>query len=336
MKVKRLLHIVGYWLWIGFTGGAVVLLLVATPIENFLRDHQTARARIDFAMVAIALSWIIISFIAAWLIDRQLRSVRFQLTAHVAGVVLCGAIFSIFLQAGTGVFSSARAEEEQVGRFLFGPYPDEKTCQRLKSEGYTGVIALLNSVVPFEAVLLEKEKTMTDAAGLTLIEIPMLPWVSENRESIDKLKALGATGKERYYVHCYLGRHRVDLARVTLLEAQGVEVKRTVRLPDKFERDNIYVIDERIIIGPLPTEEEWFNFIGRSGIRHVVSLLNPKTHQRWADEERRAANDLGLELHFLSVPEANSFIRSTNEMIYVHSYRLDSRTEELTRMLSDE
>jgi len=333
--MKRMLHIVGYWLWIGFTGGALVLLLVATPIENWLRDHHAPQARIDFAMAGIALAWIFISFIGALIIDRQLRSMRFQLTAHAVGVVLCGAVFSIFLQAGSGVFSSARAEEEQVGRFTFGPYPNEKTCERLKSEGYTGVIALLNSVVPFEAILLEKEKTMTGAAGLTLTEIPMLPWISENRESIDKLKALGATGSGRYYVHCYLGRHRVDLARVTLLGAQGMVVKEKVEMPERFERDNIYIIDERIIVGPLPTAEEWFHYIGRSGVKHIVSLLNPKTHERWTNEETRAANDLGIDIQFLSVAEADSFIRSTNETVYVHSYRLDSRTEELTRMLSE-
>lgn len=332
--MKRALHILGYWLWIGFTGGALVLLLIATPLEHFLRDHQTPQAKIDFVMAGIAILWVFISFIAALVIDHQVHSIRFQLTAHVVGIVLCGAIFTLFLQAGAGGFSSARAEEAREGRFLFGPYPDDEACQRLKREGYEGVITLLDPFVPFEAVLLEKERAMTHAAGLLLIEIPMLPWISENRTSLDTLKTLGATGSERYYVHCYLGRHRVDLARATLLAASGTEVTRTVLMPEKFERDHIRVIDQRIFIGPLPTEEEWFLYIGRSGIEHVVSLLSPETDRLWADEERRAARDLGINVHFLSVSEADSFIRRTDGMIYVHSFRLDARTEKLTRMLS--
>ena len=47
----------GLWLWIGFSGGAVVLLLVATPVESVLKEWG-CRGRMDIFLGGIALAWV--------------------------------------------------------------------------------------------------------------------------------------------------------------------------------------------------------------------------------------------------------------------------------------
>lgn len=313
--MKRTLNLLGYWLWIGFAGGAIILLWVATPIEAWLKENGTPRAKVDFAMAGIALGWVAASFAAAWIVGSRLRTTRIRIAAHACGVVLCAIVFNIFLQAGAGFFSSARADEEQVGRFLFGPYPDEKIAERLQNEGYVGIIALLNSVVPFEAVLLEDERAIAAAAGLELIEVPMLPWVSDNKASLARLRELAKSGTGRYYVHCYLGRHRVDLARTTLLDAQGLSSNRRKEFPSELERGPVTRISENVFAGPYPTDEEWFHAIGRTGVRHVVVTLNDK---KWIDRAKVAALDLDIQVH---VPEnreaAKELINSLDGRVYV-------------------
>ncbi len=336
--MKRAAHLLGFWLWLGFSGGAIVLLFVATPIESYLKGKGMPQVRIDMILSGIALSWVAASFLAARAATRRLPTPRGRWAAHVAGATACAVVFTIFLQAGAGGFGFARAEESSEGRFTFGPYPDEIAIARLKQEGYTGIISLLNPLIPFEAVLLEKERQAVAAAGLSMIEAPMLPWVSSNRESLDKLVQMafagakdGSANSKRYYVHCYLGHHRVELARITLMDAQGIRVQPVdAGLPEEFELGPLTLIGDSIVVGPLPTQEEYF-LLRRAGVRHIVSLLNPRTESIWLKADQEAARDLNMELHILPANDPSEgaatakTIRALHGKVYIHAYLIDER-----------
>jgi ADP-ribose pyrophosphatase YjhB (NUDIX family) len=342
---RRILHVAAFWLWIGFAGGAAVLLLVATPLESALTGRGASRGEVDIALTVLALAWIAASFFAALGLEFGARFRSAKARMHVLGALACGAVFVAFLQGGSGVFSGFRSSAETWSdRFTFGPYPDRDDFRRLHGEGYSAVVSLLNPIIPFEAVLLEREREAARETGLELVEIPMLPWVSDNRQGRELLSALARSKRGRYYVHCYLGRHRADLARFTILEAEGFprEAPAPIEWPPAFERGPVTRAAESWVVGPLPTEEEWVEFVMRSGARHVVSLLDPSDSAEHAliEEERDIARNLGLEFHLgeagveAEVDSTIAFMRGLEGMVYVHAYGADPRTERLMRRIA--
>lgn len=344
--MKRLAHILGLWLWIGFSGGAVVLLLVATPVESVLKEWGMSRGRMDIFLGGVALAWVAGSFFASYFLEQNLRTTAVRATAHVLGAAISIGVFFLFLQAGAGIFGRFRHNVEDLSdRFSFGPYPDAEACVKIKDEGFTGVISLLNSAVPFEAVLLSRERDSAKAAGLELVEIPMLPWISENKASLDRLRELARSNEGKYYVHCYLGRHRADLAKFTIQEALNIAqgAPPAIRLPDKFERGPVERMSDSLVIGPLPTGEEWFEFLVRSGTRHVVALYDPHNPEDapWTAQEKKTTEDLGLELHLVGyrsdrdADSAAALVRNLPGQVYLHSYLLDARTRRVAELVKE-
>jgi protein tyrosine phosphatase (PTP) superfamily phosphohydrolase (DUF442 family) len=335
---RRVIHVLGFWLWIGFSGGAGVLLLVAAPLESFLAARGASRGQVDIALSVLALAWVAASFLVALCLEFMPRFRHRKAAIHVAGAVVFVAVFIAFVQAGSGVFSRFRGQTETWSdRFTFGPYPDAEDCRRLRGEGYSAIVSLLNPIIPFEAVLLERERSASGEAGLEFVEIPMLPWITDNRQALDKLAALVRSRKGRYYVHCYLGRHRADLARYTILEIEGQprRVPAPIALPARFERGVVTRLSDTLIIGPLPTDEEWIEFVMRSGTRHVVCLLDPAdtAERAMIEQERETARNLGIDFHLAEADDEGAadstlaMIRALDGAIYVHAYAPDRRTD---------
>jgi protein tyrosine phosphatase (PTP) superfamily phosphohydrolase (DUF442 family) len=332
--MKRLLHFLALWLWIGFAGGAVVLFVVATPLEHHLQVAGWDQHRVDLAMRALAGAWVLGSAAAAWFLSGRLRG-RSAAAAHAIGLVCSVAAFAAFLRAGGGAFAAFRAGESDVGdRFVFGGYPDAIQIRALRSDGFTGVVSLLSPMVPFEAVLIGEERAAVQEAGLAFVQVPMLPWISTNEAALDTLRALARTGTGRYYVHCYLGRHRTELARYAMLEAAGVAaVPPRMTLPDSLERGPLIRVDSAVLLGPLPTRDEWFDVVVRSGTRRVIALLDPadRDDRAWIDQERAQAASSGVA--FLVMPvhrraDANAVgdsVRASPLRTYVHAFRTDDR-----------
>lgn len=74
-------------------------------------------------------------------------------------------------------------------RFVFGPDPTAKRLRELEAEGFVAVISLLHpTAVPFETKLLADERRHASEAGIELIHLPMIPWVSSNADSLDALQ----------------------------------------------------------------------------------------------------------------------------------------------------
>lgn len=107
-------------------------------------------------------------------------------------------------------------------RLASGPYPQRADLLRLKRQGYTVVIALLDGRLPQERALQLQEAERAREIGLELRLFPLgyLPLHSSaNRDMVTRLADFVASRPgDKMYFHCYLGRHRVGLARDTLIK----------------------------------------------------------------------------------------------------------------------
>jgi hypothetical protein len=168
-------------------------------------------------------------------------------------------------------------------QFIFGAYPDEPKLLELKREGVTAVISLQHPGVVIEREGISAEKDATQKLHLNFIQAPMLPWVSDNEASLEKLRVIARTGRGIIYVHCGLGRDRVNVAK-RVIEAEGNkialgnDVKAATSFADRpvpFERGSLAHIDHGKWLIPYPNKHEMFGFVLGGQAGHVVSLLDP-------------------------------------------------------------
>jgi protein tyrosine phosphatase (PTP) superfamily phosphohydrolase (DUF442 family) len=195
-------------------------------------------------------------------------------------------------------------------RFVFGPYPDRVALARLKRQGFTGVISLLHpAVAPFEPRLLAQERQAAREVGIQLIHTPMLPWISENEESTERIRQLARSGQGRYYVHCYLGKDRVNVVRRLLMdgdasvaEARTENGARRIADMPAFERGGIYHFQD-VHVGPFPTDEEWLGYVLSGSVKQVLSLLDTANAEdaTWIAKERGLGRQYRMPVEFAPI-----------------------------------
>lgn len=106
-----------------------------------------------------------------------------------------------------------------------GPYPHEQELRQLKKDGYSGLISLLDTRLPQERALLRLEQRMASSLGMELASFPLsyLPVESDaNRETVERVRRFVQDRPGvKLYMHCYLGRHRVEYVRKSFVSAEG-------------------------------------------------------------------------------------------------------------------
>ena len=170
--------------------------------------------------------------------------------------------------------------------FVFGPYPSKNQIIQLKKENYSGIISLLHpAVVPFEPKLIYDEDAAAKEAGIEVIHTPMLPWVSQNIASIETIKKLIVTGKGKYYVHCYLGKDRVNVVR-RIIESQNVSTDagnintyRTLNEIKNFAEGPLFYLGKAVYLLPHPSEEECLGYLLSGYVKQVVSLIDVESSE---------------------------------------------------------
>ncbi|GLI39199.1 hypothetical protein KI811_03905 [Geobacter hydrogenophilus] len=98
-------------------------------------------------------------------------------------------------------------------RILVGPYPHLDEMKALKRSGVQTVISLLDTSLPQEKALAEREAENAQHLGVEVYFFPLgyIPVNSEqNRKMRDKIIALVSSNQKKLYIHCYLGRHRAN------------------------------------------------------------------------------------------------------------------------------
>lgn len=339
---------------LGFAGGVLYLLFFLVPFEQWLVDSGTSQETIDVVLDALILGWVLFGFVLTGLYARLFlrRGGGLLVAAGVAAASVAGAVVVFFamldsdLLAAAGQLGQQSAQEDQ--RIVFGPYPDAGRLEELQAEGYDGVIALLSPKVPFERVLLEQEEDNGQKAGIRVYSRPMLPWITGNEASLEAIKALATQKDKQFYIHCYLGKHRVDIVRQELEAGAPDPTEREVDLPYRFERGEVITYEgERIILGPYPTGEEWFEYVLRRDVDEIVSTLDPDNPEDapWIEEERKIAEENGLKFTLMPLdplsPDPDAVRRVVRHVedaegkVYVHDFLDAGRFEALERGLGE-
>lgn len=298
-KTSRVLTSLYLWATCGFTLGTLLLLGPVRWITTSLRASGSSPT-LEGATVLLAIG---ILFVVSGMAARVLSGLAASQTwtpKKTAALVLPGALAlgTMALWMNPKYLVKPAALSEHSEHFFIGPYPLGDDLIRIKRKGYTAVVSLLHpAVVPFEPKLIRDERAAAKRAGITLIEIPMLPWVSGNLEALEKIRLLAADTSARYYVHCYLGRDRVNVVRRALQQMQkkvSGSVGQTARSLDSlqtFERGTVERLADGVYLTPYPSDEEYFGYIIAGGVRTVVSLLDPADagDTLWIGKEKQLA-----------------------------------------------
>jgi protein tyrosine phosphatase (PTP) superfamily phosphohydrolase (DUF442 family) len=292
-----------YFLFVGFPTGLFTLLMGPTKwviqISQYYRFPDNVE---DILQKVVIVLFVVISFFIAWWLHKKHAGFKSNfLRWGVFSFFALNFLFAVYMfsyHPEKLIALADSAESEIIGQhveFVFGPYPDEDKLKELKANGYTAVITLMSDlVVPAEPKLIKEEKVSTARVGITFIHIPMLPWISGNENAMKQIDSIATYGRGKYYVHCYLGRDRVNVFK-HIVEDQGVRTKMelkastTRRLEDipKFERGSNFKLDSAIYLTPLPTEEEFFGYVCGGQFKTVVCLLDPSNldDKKWIDKE---------------------------------------------------
>lgn len=304
---------------VGFTLGTLTLLGPVRRMTTAIRVRDGSQGIENVAVVlAIAVLVAVTAALSYYLTGHAMRGPRRWARIIVPLVAALPAGLALWAWMTPEVMARVNAKgQSQVvaANFTFGPYPDEAKLRELKAEGYTAVVTLLHpAVVPFEPMLLARETEAAGRVGISLIHLPMLPWVSNNAEPLAAVRRLAASREGRYYVHCYLGVDRVNVVRRVVEHSLGIEgrdaaeggtgrsIEALVTAGIGFERGRVVKLAEGVFLTPYPTEEEWNSFIIGGNVRTVVSLLDPQLadDRPWIAKERELLGSPGIT--FINAP----------------------------------
>ncbi len=140
------------------------------------------------------------------------------------GIVILGS-FDMFEPYLKPLHATRMKQRNIMPLLTIGPYPHEQELRQLKKDGYTGLISLLDTRLPQEKALLRLEQRMASSLGMELVSFPLsyLPVESAaNRVTADRVRQfIQERPGVKLYMHCYLGRHRVEYVRKSLVVHEG-------------------------------------------------------------------------------------------------------------------
>ena len=286
----------GYaWFTIGLFTGTLVLVIAVRGILSVIQKFgwdQTAQNRI---LIGIILLFVVLSFMLARRVVRVLyrQTPRARKVGLVALAIPAAASMyawsnpTRFLAAFAGTTAGSVQMAGGGPTFMFGSYPDEDELRLLKKQGVTTIVPLQDPRVLVELQGIEEEKKSAAREHMTLIEAPMLPWVSDNTASLAIIKDLALHGKGTYYVHCGLGRDRVNIAKRVI---ESVQPQSNARLAatkslqhaagfetrtEPFQRGRLIKLGEQSWLVPFPNADEFYGFIIQGQPGHVFLVLDP-------------------------------------------------------------
>jgi hypothetical protein len=106
---------------------------------------------------------------------------------------------------------------------LIGPYQDFDELKKLRNEtGINVVISLLNSDLPQERALLKREVVAAGRLGITVYNYPIthfdLKGEGNRKIALNLVAMIKELQNRKIYIHCYLGRHRVNFIKHELVK----------------------------------------------------------------------------------------------------------------------
>ena len=332
---KKLLNFIVFGIFVAAFFIPIGLFSLTVGPSRWLANYAkkvkwNASTESNFQMIIILLLVIFCTFFAFKLLKSYLNNKTFSkkmyLSLAILVIAISSSIFTFKPEILTGNQIHLSIFQNEDAAFEFGPYPNETKLKELKKAGYQGVVTLLHPmVIPAEPILLNKEMKIAQKLHLKVISIPMLPWISENVESIEKIKKLAQTAKGKYYVHCNLGKDRAGVFK-KIIEAENKQIlvkssikHNQIKTEKPFERGPVYVVSNDVFFTPYPTDEELFHYFLNSNIKTVVNLMNPKHPDEitWIEKEKKVIGQHHQEFHNFSVlvSDSEAKIKATIEKI---------------------
>ena len=345
--IKKTFTILSLWLFWGFAIGTFTLLGPVRRTVDYAREQGWSGQKENLIVFGYMALLVILSFTIAYLSSKYiLNSTSKPLKGALIAIPAIAAAFSLSLLMNPK-YVNAKEQNEVSKDFSIGPYPTEEKMEELKDEGYTTIVSLLHSaVVPFEPKLLAEEKENAEKAGIELINIPLLPWISNNEESIENLRQLVRKAKGKYYVHCYLGKDRVNVAKQIILQESNQPIHsitifaRSLDSIAVFERGEIFKLGKDAFFTPMPTKEEYFGYIIAAGYKQVVALSNLKEpgvtdalteEQLWLAPYKIKLKvfDIGQNISKENMKKIADSVKLLPKPVVVHTFRSDQPEAQL-------
>ncbi len=131
-------------------------------------------------------------------------------------------------------------------QLIVGPYPSEDDFRRLKANGVTLIVSLLDPSIPYETILLDRERELAAQMGMRFLDFPMASILGVGfGKDYDKNAAAAAAAVAdeinnkhgKVFLHCYLGIHRVksveDLLQPQQIASSKYRIREGERTPDE-------------------------------------------------------------------------------------------------------
>jgi hypothetical protein len=312
------------WLLVGLLLGTAVLVGPVRLITEGMGRAGWEQNSQDHVLIIVILLYLVLSLLVTrWIVGIMFRARNRNTRWGIA------AVFTL-LAAGTawewsnpakllaGIAGGGNGGSYNVAggaEFIFGAYPDEPRLEALKKAGVTSIISLQHPGVVIEREGISAERDAAKKLHLEFIQAPMLPWVSDNEASLEKLREIARTGRGVYYVHCGLGRDRVNVAK-RIIEAEGSKIALTSDVkaansfadrPDVFQRGSLAHLDTGKWLIPYPNENEMFGFIVNGQAGHVVSLLDPTSQEQagWNQHMEALLKEYSIPFTMRPLPDAD-------------------------------
>jgi tetratricopeptide (TPR) repeat protein len=133
-------------------------------------------------------------------------------------------------------------------RIITGPYPLASDFRELQDHGVTTVVSLLDPAIPYENILLKRERKNAHHYGMKFFNFPMVSVLGYHAgddyttNATRAARLIDSLSQDHIYVHCYLGLHRVVAVSKMLVE-NGVHtgmytVRQAYRSHDASEMDS--------------------------------------------------------------------------------------------------
>lgn len=292
-SVGRFLATFGYaWLMIGLFTGTLVLVVAVRGIIDLIQRFGWPQSAQDKVLMGVIGIFIICSFLLARKVVRSLyrqppRTRRIALGALALPALASAYAWSDparFLARFAGAASSA-VKLQGGPSFIFGAYPDEDGLRELRRRGVTTVVSLQDPRVLVELEGIKAEKAATERLGLAFVQAPMLPWVSDNTASLNRIRMIALHGRGIYYVHCGLGRDRTNIAKRVIASVAlqrnasfaARDLKNAVTFADRndpFQRGRSLELSNDVWVVPMLNEQEFYGYIVQGQPGHVFLALN--------------------------------------------------------------
>ena len=343
--MKKWLAILGLWLSWGFALGTVLLLGPVRKSVDYARNNDWGDRKENLTVFFFMALLAVVSFLLARYSAKTILSPEKKSSAKLlhAGIPVIAAIAAVIVLMNPSLVNAdGSARSELNAQFTIGPYPDPDKMKELKNEGFTALVTLLHpAVVPFEPKLLAEEQENAKKLNMEAISIPMLPWVSDNLAAIDTFRNLVKTGKGKYYIHCYLGKDRVNVARriieqenVAALDMEKGLAHRNIDSMQSFERGIIYKLGDGNYLSPMPTKEEYVGYVVATQFKQVVALSDPAEPETKTSNEQEAGwlAKYGILYKVFQIPatadnarmkQVADSIRQMPGPVFIHSFRSD-------------